>query len=181
VATDQSAEPVAAHFPSEPRRKTRLRKWTIGLISGTALIVVVAGAAFWYFVGLGDPGHHLLNSLKTQELAALPSDALVTKVVPTDSHWDSHGCGGSYGWTSPGVVVQFRSREQGVDLVAHANRVLSAAGWTHGTVSGASYQIWTKTPNGSTSLAINRIPRGSVWAWEVSANTAPSGKAAQEC
>ena len=178
---DQSAEQLPANFHSAPERKPRRRTWTRGLIAGIGLIVVVAGGAFWHFIGLGDPGHHLLNSLKTQEFAAMPTDALVTNVVATDSHWDSHGCDGSYGWTSPNVVVQFRSREQGVDLVAHADRVLSAAGWTHVSASGASYQIWTKTPNGSTSLAINHIPRASVRAWEVSANTAPNGKSAHEC
>jgi hypothetical protein len=176
---DVSEQPPES--PSAPSRKGRRRKWARRLIAGIVLVVVVAGAAFWHFIGLGDPGHHLLNSLKAQELAALPADALVTKVVATDSHWDSGGCDGHYGWTAPHVVVQFRSRQQGVDLVAHANRVLSTAGWTRFSASGAYDQIWTKTPTGSTSLAISHIPRGSVRAWEVDADTAPDGRAAQEC
>jgi hypothetical protein len=130
MVIDQSVVPFAGNVPSEPVRQIGQRKWALRLILGMVVIVVIAAAALWHFIGLGDPGHHLLNSLKTQELAALPTDALVTNVLTTDSHWDSHGCGGSYGWTSPGVVIQFRSREQGVELVAHANRVLSATSWT---------------------------------------------------
>jgi hypothetical protein len=181
MVIDQSVVPFAANVPSAPPRQIGQRKWALRLILGIVLIVVVAGAALWHFIGLGDPGHHLLNSLKTQEFAALPTDALVTNVVATDSRWDSAGCDGHYGWTAPHVVVQFRSREQGVDLIAHADRVLSAAGWTRISASGMYYQTWTKTPTGSTSLAISHIPRGSVRAWEIDAVTAPNGRAAQEC
>lgn len=181
MAIDQSVEPFAPNVPSERARQIRHRKWALRFIVATVLIVVVAGAAFWHFIGLGDPGRHLLNSLKTQEFAALPADALVTNVVATDSRWDSAGCDGHYGWTAPHVVVQFRSREQGVNLVAHADRVLSTAGWTRISANGPYRQIWTKTPTGSTSLAIGHIPRGSLRAWEIDAVTAPNGRAAQEC
>jgi len=151
------------------------------MLGSVAVILVVTGALFWHFVGLGDPGHHLARSLKAQEEAVLPPDARVFKVIVRDSRWDPAGCEGHYGWTAPTVTIQFGSRESASDLVAHADRVLRADGWGPMSDPRAYFRFWSKPPGGPTTLALSQIPRATVRDWEVSAMTAPDGREAQEC
>jgi hypothetical protein len=158
----------------------RLRRRLAHRFVLVGVLVLVAGCGSGH--GDGDPGGRILAGLKTIE-RALPAHARVILREADEPQWDScDGRSGTFGWDPVSVHVEFRSRERPRALVAHAERVLRAAGWrreaSRPTSRGPALR-WSRARSSTADLTSTRTPHGRQW--ELDAEAPPKGPSVSGC
>ena len=162
----------------------RSRRADVLLTAGVVVVLVLSIVIFraWRStrpptpVGNPDPGHRLLNTIRTVA-TAVPVGARVLRSSFDEPHWDScDGIRSSYGWDPATVDIGFLPhRQSDTEVFSHISAALVAQGWSFDTKSpagGAWY--WNRQIDGEHAW-IQLLAGGGVDAreWDLQANAEP--------
>lgn len=138
----------------------------------------------------GDPGHLLLNQLKTVSLG-VPTDARVQSVVAVEPQWDScDGNASTAGWTDVLVGKDFTSPKPALEVISNVKERLKSSGWVVKSATdpaeGAPNVVWQHELPGRkdvarATLSLSHRDSAQPAVWSLVATAPPVGRRAGGC
>jgi hypothetical protein len=155
-------------------------------LAAACLLMGSTGAACSTSHGNPDPGGGILQSLRPA-LAVIPKQAHVFIQQAAEPRWDScDGRSGTFGWGDIVVAAQFRVTDPAEQVLADADRIMVANGWTRTrrleTPLGPGSEWSRALPGGEVAIARLSPAIGAFGPeWDLNAWAPPHGQRASGC